>query len=52
MRNTTAQKPQQNELWCVHDTLIHVFEVISVNIILTTNHRGDCQKALEIMYHE
>jgi len=52
VHNSSAQQLQQYELWCIRNTTNHVFEAISVNVILMTNHRGDHQEALEIVYHE
>jgi len=52
VHNTRAQELQQYELWCSRNTNNHVFEVISVNVILTTNHQGDQHEAFEFMHHE
>jgi hypothetical protein len=52
LRNTRAQELQQYELWCIRNTKNHVFEVVSVKVILTTNRQGDHHEALEIVCHE
>jgi hypothetical protein len=51
MCNTRALELKQYELWCIRNTKNHVFEVISANIILMTNHQGDHHEALEIVHH-
>jgi hypothetical protein len=50
VRNTRAQE-LQHALRCIHNAT-NVFEVISVNVILTTNYQGDNHEALEIVHHE
>jgi hypothetical protein len=38
--------------WCICNTKNHVFEVVIVNVILTTNRQDDHHEALEIVHHK
>jgi len=43
---STARELQQYKSWCIQNTTNCVFEVISVNVILMTNHQVDHHEAL------
>ena len=50
--DTIVEELGQYKLWYTNNTINHVFEMISVNVISTTNRQGNHHEALEIIYCE